>query len=144
MDELIDIDEQEHRFASARVARLATVTTDGSAHIVPCCFALLDDRTIVSAIDAKPKSTMALRRLDNIATNPRVSLVVDQYDDDWSQLWWVRSDGIATTLNSGVAYEAALDALAAKYEQYQVDRPQGVVISIEPNAWRSWSAKPLA
>jgi PPOX class probable F420-dependent enzyme len=123
----------------ARVARLATVTTDGAAHIVPCCFAVMDDGTIVSAVDGKPKSTMALRRLDNIAANPRVSLVVDYYDDDWSQLWWVRVDGAATALHSGFGYEAALDSLATKYEQYRNMRPAGAVMSITPTTWRSWS-----
>jgi PPOX class probable F420-dependent enzyme len=105
---------------------------------VPCCFAVIDG-TIVSAVDGKPKSTMALRRLDNIAANPRVSLMVDQYDNDWSQLWWVRVDGHATSLHNGARYEAALDALAAKYEQYRDDRPQGAVMHIEPTQWRSWS-----
>lgn len=99
----------------------------------------MDDSTIVSAIDGKPKSTMALRRLDNIAANPRVSLIVDHYDDDWLQLWWVRVDGEATSLHSGARYEAALDSLAAKYEQYRDMRPQGAVIFIKPTTRRSWS-----
>ena len=139
MDELIDTHQRERRFATARVARLATVTTDGAAHIVPCCFAVMDDGTIVSAVDGKPKSTMALRRLDNIAANPRVSLVVDHYDDDWSHLWWVRVDGQATALRRGAGYEAALDSLATKYEQYRDKRPQGAIMFITPTTWRSWS-----
>lgn len=105
---------------------------------MPCCFAIHGDK-IVSAVDGKPKSTLALRRLDNLAANPHVSLVVDHYDDDWSQLWWVRVDGTATMLDSGLDYESALDALAAKYPQYQADRPQGAVIVIEPTSWRSWT-----
>ncbi len=108
---------------------------------MPCCFAVHGD-LIVSAVDGKPKSTLALRRLDNLASHPRVSLVVDHYDDDWTQLWWVRLDGIATTLQSGRDYEAALDTLAAKYPQYRADRPQGAVIIVEPHIWRSWTASP--
>lgn len=99
----------------------------------------MHDGTIVSAVDGKPKSTMALRRLDNIAANPRVSLVVDHYDDDWSQLWWVRADGVANAMHNGAGYEAALDSLAAKYEQYRDIRPQGAVLLVEPTQWRSWS-----
>ena len=105
---------------------------------MPCCFAVHGDK-IVSAVDGKPKSTLALRRLDNLAAHPHVSLVVDHYDDDWSQLWWVRVDGPAATLESGPEYEAALDALASKYPQYRADRPRGAVIVIEPATWRSWA-----
>jgi len=139
LDEPIDTDEAKARVTAARVARLATVTPEGRAHLVPCCFAMLGN-TIVSAVDGKPKSTPALRRLANIATHPHVSMVIDRYDDDWSQLWWVRVDGTAHTLTSGSEYEASLDALAEKYRQYIDDRPQGAVIVIEPTTWRSWSA----
>ncbi|MBT6444270.1 MAG: TIGR03668 family PPOX class F420-dependent oxidoreductase [Acidimicrobiaceae bacterium] len=138
----MDTQAAQARFTDARVARLATVTTDGAAHVVPCCFAVLDNGTVVSAVDGKPKSTAALRRLDNIAANPRVSLVVDHYDDDWSNLWWVRLDGVAEIIHAGDAYEAALDALVANYEQYRTMRPTGAVIAISPTQWRSWSGTP--
>src|SRR5512144_2263898 len=83
------------RVAAARVARIATVTVDGRPHVVPCCFVLAAD-TIYSAIDTKPKTTLAVRRVANIEVNPAASLLVDQYqDDDWSALWWVRLDGVA-------------------------------------------------
>ena len=106
---------------------------------MPCCFAGHGD-LIVSAVDGTPKSTLALRRLDNLAVHPHVSLVVDHYDDDWTQLWWVRVDGAATAVDAGPDYEAALDTLAAKYPQYRADRPQGAVIIVEPRTWRSWAA----
>ena len=109
------------------------MTIDAAAHVVPCCFAVLDDGTVVSAVDGKPKSTAALRRLDNIAANPRVSLVADHYDDDWSHLWWVRLDGTAEIIHHGDAYEAALDALVEKYEQYRSQRPPGAVIVVSPH-----------
>jgi PPOX class probable F420-dependent enzyme len=125
------------RVRAARVARLATVGADGRPHIVPCCFSFVGD-TIVSAVDAKPKSTMALRRLANIEANPAVSLVVDHYDDDWEELWWVRVDGEARVCGDGARRESALDSLATKYQQYRLDRPMGPVIEIEPTAWRAW------
>src|SRR5690606_37163913 len=77
------------RVAAARVGTLATVTRDGRPHVVPCCFAV-DDDTVWSAVDAKPKSTLALRRLENVRANPAASLLVDHYEDDWTRLWWVR------------------------------------------------------
>ena len=41
---------------------------------------------VFTAVDAKPKSTQRLRRLANIDHQPEVSLLVEHYDDDWSQL----------------------------------------------------------
>jgi PPOX class probable F420-dependent enzyme len=121
----------------SRVGRLATVTAEGHPHVVPCCYALVGD-VAYSAVDQKPKSTLALRRLDNIRANPHASLVVDQYADDWSQLWWVRVDATARVLESGTEYEHALDTLAAKYEQYRETRPPGAVIALDITKWTAW------
>jgi PPOX class probable F420-dependent enzyme len=123
----------EERLAAARVGRLATVTAEGRPHVVPVCFAL-DRGTLYTAVDQKPKSTRALARLDNVRATGRASLLVDGYAEDWSQLWWVRVDGAAEVVDS----EAAIDVLAAKYEQYRTLRPAGPVIVIEPDRWRSW------
>jgi PPOX class probable F420-dependent enzyme len=123
----------EQRLALARVGRLATVTAAGRPHVVAVCFALHDGR-IVTAVDAKPKATTALARLDNVRASGRASLLVDHYDEDWSQLWWVRVDGAAEVIES----EQAIDALAAKYDQYRAARPAGPVIAIAPDRWRSW------
>lgn len=125
------------RVAAARVARLATVTPDGRPHLVPCCF-VLDRETIYSAVDGKPKSTLALQRLTNIAANPGASLLVDQYDDDWSGLWWVRVDGNARVASDSNEQEWALQLLAAKYPQYTHSPPPGEVVAIEVTTWRSW------
>jgi PPOX class probable F420-dependent enzyme len=123
----------EERLAHARIGRLATVTPAGRPHIVPVCFAL-HDRRIVTAVDAKPKATTELARLENVRATGRASLLVDHYEEDWSGLWWVRVDGSAEVIES----ETAIDALAAKYEQYQAQRPAGPVITIAPERWRSW------
>ena len=125
------------RVVDARVARLATVRADGRPHVVPCCFAVAVD-TIYSAVDGKPKTTLALRRLANVEANPAVSLLVDQYDDDWSALWWVRLDGVARVVDDLPERESALALLAAKYPQYTRTPPPGDVIAIEVTAWRAW------
>ena len=91
---------------------------------MPCCFVLVGD-IVYSAVDAKPKSTLALQRLRNIAARPAGSLAVDHYDEDWSQLWWIRLDGPARVVEPGPEHDAAIEALTAKYAQY-VD------------AWRAW------
>jgi len=125
----------EERLGQARIGRLATVTLDGRPHVVPVCFALHDGQ-IFTAVDAKPKATRALQRLENIRTHGSASLLVDHYEDDWTRLWWVRVDGAARIDES----EAGLDALAAKYAQYRDQRPQGPLIAIAPERWRSWTA----
>ena len=88
-------DEMRSRFASARVARLATLQPDGSPHLVPVTFAV-DGDALAFAVDAKPKTTQRLQRIRNIERDPRVSLLVDEYADDWSRLW-----GCASTIAAG-------------------------------------------
>jgi PPOX class probable F420-dependent enzyme len=126
------------RVGGARVARLATVTADGRPHVVPCCF-VLDGATIYSAVDAKPKSTLALRRLANIEAHPETALLVDEYDDeDWSALWWVRVDGTGRVVVDDTERDRALALLAAKYPQYARTPPPGDVIAVDVTSWRAW------
>lgn len=122
----------------ARVGHLATVTGDGRPHVVPCCFALSGE-TIYTSVDAKPKSTRVLRRLDNIRRNGRASLLVDYYEEEWSELWWVRADGRARILESASAEETdAMALLRSKYPQYSRVALTGPVIALEIETWRSW------
>jgi PPOX class probable F420-dependent enzyme len=130
------VNDAAERFAAARVARLATVRPDGAPHLVPIVFAVVGD-VIYSAVDAKPKRHTRLQRLANIAHEPRVSVLVDRYDDDWTALWWVRADGVAQELPSS---PAAVDALAAKYPQYRAAPPAGPFLEIHVRGWSAWSA----
>lgn len=125
------------RLAAARVARLGTVTVDGRPHLVPCCFALEGD-TVYSAVDAKPKATLALRRLANLRAHGAASLLVDHYDEDWSALWWVRVDGTGRVIDHGPERDAALALLAAKYRQYRQQPPPGPVVALDVTTWRAW------
>jgi PPOX class probable F420-dependent enzyme len=129
--------DPETRFGQAQVARLATAGPDGRPHLVPVVFAL-DEEVVYTAVDAKPKTTRRLRRLINIARNPQVSLLVDHYDDDWNQLWWVRADGVATIHHDGGAMRAGRDLLRAKYPQYQAVSLDGPVIAVAVQHWNSW------
>ena len=126
------------RFESARVARLATVDAHDRPHLVPVCFAL-DGETIVTAVDAKPKTTTALRRVANVRANPAVSLLVDHYDDDWTRLWWARADGSAHVVEDGAAYDHAIARLVARYAQYRDAPPRGPAILVMVGRWRGWS-----
>ncbi len=151
----LDLDRCRTLFAAARCYRLATVDPTGAPHLVPVTAALVGAE-VVFAVDHKPKSTTALRRLSNIAAEPRVAFLADHYDEDWSTLWWVRADATARTDRSargpGVEagddkgadatdYEAAVDALAAKYPEYRRTRPDGVVVRARITRWTGWSAQ---
>ncbi|SER21231.1 TIGR03668 family PPOX class F420-dependent oxidoreductase [Natrinema salaciae] len=156
----------------ARVGSLATVDAEGRPHAVPICFALLepaaspadatgarrgdadggDGRRIVSAIDEKPKATRDLRRVRNVRTNPRVTLLVDRYREDWSRLAWIQVRGRARILEpdgttgdrpTGAIHDAAVRVLENRYDQYADqdhaldDRP---IVSIRVTRVVSWGA----
>ena len=93
-------DDQVRFTESQRVAHLATADANGRPHVVPVCFAYLN-RRIYIAIDEKPKRSLRLKRLRNIEENPRVALVLDRYDEDWSRLAWVLVQGTAAVLDRG-------------------------------------------
>ena len=132
-------DDARGRFAAARVARLATVSATGEPHLVPVVFAVVGDRVLV-AIDQKPKSTRALKRLRNIADSPAVCLLADEYSEDWSALWWVRADGSAVVRGDAAALDEARAALGARYPQHLDDPPEGPVIEVTVSRWSGWSA----
>ncbi|MCW2729321.1 MAG: class probable F420-dependent enzyme Rv0121 family [Mycobacterium sp.] len=130
-------------FATSPVAALSTVGVDGAPHVVPVVFAVrvVDDQAIIyTAVDAKRKSTRRLRRLANIAANPRVSLLVDHYDADWTQLWWVRADGVAVIHESGEQMAIGYAALRHEYPQYERVALDGPVVAVTVTRWASWYA----
>jgi PPOX class probable F420-dependent enzyme len=126
-------------FIRSPVARLATATADGVPHLVPVVFAVAGD-VIYTAVDAKPKTTQRLRRLANIETNPRVSLLVDQYAEDWTRLWWARADGAATIQRDGEPMRTAYALLRDKYAQYQSVALNGPVVAVTVSRWSGWHA----
>ena len=85
-----------------RVARLATADESGMPHVVPVCFNCTGNNIYIT-IDEKPKvtGTKPLKRIRNIEINPKVSLVLDRYEEDWSRLAWVLISGHADILNGG-------------------------------------------
>ncbi|MGO8883508.1 MAG: TIGR03668 family PPOX class F420-dependent oxidoreductase [Streptosporangiaceae bacterium] len=125
--------------SSARVARLATVTSTGRPQLVPVTFAMEGD-CIYFAVDAKPKTTPHLQRLRNIRANPRVAVLADYYDEDWTALWWARADGSAVILAGAAAQAAPVALLAQRYPQYRETPPAGPVIRVAVERWTGWTA----
>ncbi|HEY7004744.1 MAG TPA: TIGR03668 family PPOX class F420-dependent oxidoreductase [Gaiellaceae bacterium] len=127
------------RIAESRIARLATLDADGRPHLVPIVFALAGD-TLYSAVDAKPKRSRTLQRIENARRRPAVTILVDHYDEDWEQLWWVRLRGLARVLDDGEEAADALALLTAKYEQYRREPPGPPVLAVDVSEWRAWKA----
>jgi PPOX class probable F420-dependent enzyme len=132
----------------ARVGHLASASARGEPHVVPVCF-VFDGTCLYSAIDAKPKRVAAsrLRRLRNLRENPRASLLVDHYEEDWARLRYVLVVGRAEILETGPDWERALRLLREKYPQYHAMRDfgQGPVICLAPEriaSWRSARSEP--
>jgi len=120
------------------VARLATIDPDGRPHVVPIVF-VLDGDTVYTAVDAKPKRTRRLRRIENARVRPHATVLVDYYDDDWSRLWWVRLRCRARVLDGGAEAERALRLLSEKYEQYGRQPPAAPVLALDVVEWRGWT-----
>ncbi len=123
---------------AARVARLATIDPDGRPHVVPIVF-VLEGETLYSAVDAKPKRSRTLRRIENSRARPDVTVLVDHYEDDWSRLWWVRLRGRARVLEDGEEAEQALESLVEKYAQYAQEPPSLPVLAVDVVEWRGWN-----
>jgi PPOX class probable F420-dependent enzyme len=138
----LDPDGARARFSVARVLRLATADRAGVPHLVPCTFAIDDAGRIVIGIDHKPKTTLNLRRLRNIEQNPRVSLLADEYDEDWNRLWWARADGTAAIEHGGAGHDAHWRQLRARYRQYDGQVPGGPVITVTADTWSGWAYSP--
>ena len=128
--------------AEGRVARLATVDPAGHPHVVPVVYAT-NGRAFYSPLDAKPKKRpfARLKRVRNIQANPRVALLIDHYEEDWTRLRFVMVQGRAELLNSGTEWETARTLLETKYPQYRKLPlpPDGPVIKIVPDHVVRWS-----
>ena len=120
------------------MARLGTLNDAGGIDLVPFTFAALDDHTLVSAVDHKPKRTTQLRRLANVRARPSVTVLVDHYDEDWTRLWWVRARGVAEVFDQPAT--AHVDALVAKYVQYRDRPPAGPAMVIRVTELTGWDA----
>jgi PPOX class probable F420-dependent enzyme len=115
-------DERVSEFLKhARVAHLATASASGVPHNVPLCFWYDDAAHFYFIIDEKPKrmTGTGLKRMRNLAENPRVSLIVDHYEEEWSYLAYVLVHGAGHIVEDANEYMLALRNLRDKYPQYR-------------------------
>lgn len=114
---------------TTRRAVLATIAPDGRPRLVPMAFAVAggesDAPVLYSALDEKPKSVAdprALARVRDVLIRPRVTVLVDHWDENWARLSWLRLDGLASLLeptgSDAVEHAFAVDLLRERYAQY--------------------------
>jgi PPOX class probable F420-dependent enzyme len=116
---------------------MSTLAIDGGAHSVPVVF-VVSDGTIVSPIDNKPKQGRELQRVTNITRDPRATLLVDRWDEDWTRLGWVmvRADAEVAPIGD------AADLLRARYSQYNDVMTTGErALFLHPTriSWWTWA-----
>jgi len=131
--------EARGRFVSVPVARLGTADARGRPHVVVVTFAVEGDM-VYTAVDQKPKSGTNLKRLRNVEENPQVTVLADEYSEDWDTLWWVRADGRAVVLAGEREMAGPLRLLAQRYWQYREAAPTGPVLAITVERWAGWAA----
>ena len=149
----LSAEQARARFADCPVAVLGTVDEAGAAHLVPVTYVVSSDRPssdrpsgnrlhgdrVYIAVDDKPKRSQDLKRLRNIATNPRVSLLAQHYQDEWSGLWWARADGTARVIEPGDMPFGVLGGLVGRYSWYREHPPSGPVIEVTVERWSGWA-----
>src|SRR5690242_1532852 len=141
-------DEDRALLGAARRAVLATIAPDGRPRLVPVCYVVDADRPVIySPLDRKPKRSQdpfALARVRDIATDARVTLLADRWDEDWSRLAWLRLEGVAALFHPGdPGHPAIVAALRARHPQYELqkleDRP---MLKVTVERVVRWSVPP--
>lgn len=142
MNQRITLTETETAFIQRmRAGRLATVDEAGTPYLVPMCYAF-DGTYFYTPLDEKPKSVdgRKLRRVRNIEARHEASLLIDQYDDNWTQLGYVliicHAELIEPTHD---LHPHALQLLRVRYVQYQtMVLERYPVIMLTPKHVTSW------
>ncbi len=137
----------KHRrlLAEARTATLATIDPNGRARLVPICFVVAGD-VVWSPLDEKPKAVedpRALARVRDIAARPGVTLLVDRWSEDWTELAWVRLHGSASLVEPGAVPKGLIAAIRSRYPQYrEQDLEHRPTLRISIDRVVGWSATP--
>ncbi len=117
----------------ARVARLASTGREGMPHAVPVCPVLDRDGRILVCLE---RGSVKHR---NVASDPKVALILDEYREDWGANAAVLVQGRAEFLE-GDEWERARALLYEKFVQYEPlaaieDDP---IVAIVPERVAGW------
>jgi PPOX class probable F420-dependent enzyme len=126
------------KVAEARAVRVGTIDEQGRVHLVPVTF-VVDVGTWYSPSDAGPRPA---KRMRNLRADPRVTILIDSYAEDWSQVWWVRLRGHGRVVGSWSEHEHARDLLNEKYPQFAgapSEEGAGPVMAVDVEEWSGWA-----
>lgn len=133
----LDEDSCWERLAASRHGVLGTVHPDRGVDAVPVVFVRDGNRLIVPIDTVKSKSGPRLQRLVNLEADDRCVLLVDHYDADWAQLWWVRAHGRAV---ESTAAETEVAGLRERFTAYRTPGSVTSVIVLTIEALTGWAA----
>ncbi len=136
------IAQARRRADAARFGVLATVDETTGTHTVPVVFAIKGDWLVIPIDTVKDKKSLRLRRVRNLKTEPRCSLLVDHRDDNWNQLWWVRLD--LAFDRQDTADKAWRSRLAGKYSIYQTSGAVDSLLYFAIDQVSGWQASDLS
>jgi PPOX class probable F420-dependent enzyme len=133
----------------SRIGRLATVDLECKPHVIPVVFVFDNDRNCYFIpIDEKTKRSRPenLKRVKNIQENPNVALLLDEYNEDWTKLYFIMIRGKGSILggkkleqNEMRLLEKAHKLLCDKYPQYQKIGIGKYLIKIMPQKVVVWN-----
>ena len=130
--------ECRKRMDSSMFGVLGTVDPDRGTHLVPVVFAVSGDELVVPIDAVKPKGTGQLRRISNLGSDARASLLVDHRSDDWAELWWVRADlGFVGTEDYADGWPSRL---GKRYPQYREAGTVGSLLLFTIRSLGGWAA----
>ena len=116
---------------------LGTLHPERGVDAVPVVFVVDGGRILIPIDTVKAKGTRRLQRLANLEADPRCVVLVEHYDDDWSQLWWVRLHGRAS---EAAPSPTRLESLAAAFPAYAAADSVTALIVLRPDEITGWAA----
>jgi PPOX class probable F420-dependent enzyme len=124
--------------ARERVCRVATAGADGKPHVVPVCHVMNGGKIYFG-------SDKTARKVANLRENPSISLTVDLYSEDWSQLKGVMVLGTVKLIERGPSFKQARARLYEKYPQYPEEAALGAsdsaIVEVTPTSVFAWGLK---
>ena len=132
----------QHFIKSHIVARLATANVNGQPHVIPFCYAFNGEH-VYFVVDQKPKRQTGkpIKRIRNMLENPQAAIVIDDYDDDWTQLAYVLITGTTAMVDDEWEYGEMLALLRGRYPQYRemdLRFSNNTMVRITPTKVHAW------
>lgn len=131
-----EIPEAVEQFISeARVCRIATVRPSGEPHVIPVCPVFDGEKTLY--IDIGPGYTTA----GNLAANPKLAVLIDEYSEDWSLLKGVLLRCQVEEAR-GEEKDRAWELIRAKYPQWKdIEWEPRLTLALRVYDWVQWGVE---